>query len=89
MQTNKRYTVRVVELGSTERVHETRVLATDEPSARNQAITKLFGRMTFWQADSGLGRNYGQVFQALPNSGSGFQATSRTGRARLEAVHGW
>ena len=89
MQANKRYTVRVTELDERGQVHETRVLATDDRSARDQGIYKLFGRRTFWQVDSGLGRDYGQVFEALVNTGNGFSATSRTPRARINTERGW
>jgi hypothetical protein len=66
----------------------TRVHADDEDMAITKAIQKLFGSRCFWHPDSGLGKYYGQVFEALRprrrNSTPG--NSSRTDRARITVV---
>lgn len=56
--------------------------------ALGRCITRHFGRQAFFEPDSGLphteDRWYGQIFRSLPNTGSGWSATSLTDRVRVE-----
>jgi hypothetical protein len=90
----QRYTVTITETGGRGRVFATRVLAGGANAAFGAGLCKLFGRRVHWQPDSGLvtgdpSYGYGQVFESLPNTGSGWSATSRTGRARFNVAAGW
>ena len=55
----------------------------DRHEAMNLAISSVYGKRAFFQQDSGLLFGYGQIFRQLHNS-SGFEATSVTGRVRID-----
>ena len=83
----KRYTLTVTVLGGTGRSYDARVLAHNEMDARGRGIRKLWGPKAFWQSDSGLGLDYGQVFERLDQPG--FHARSLTSRASRYVMEGW
>ena len=80
----RRYTVTVTDFAARQRNHQARVLATDASAARSKGLAKLFGRHSFWKSDSGLGPDYGQVFERTEYGNS-----SRTGRASIAVLDGW
>jgi hypothetical protein len=46
-------------------------------------IRRVWGKKAFFKEDHGL-PGYGQIFEELPNTGSGWNATSLTGRVRVD-----
>lgn len=95
MSQKKRYTVRLHECsGRDDAIDKTvRVLVPLDPNTRRMdavapAIEKMFGKTVFWQADSGLGFWYGQVFRPVSQKYGG-GASSVTCRARIDVTEGW
>lgn len=46
-------------------------------------IRREFGRHAFFHQDNGLPLGFGQIFKNLPNTGSGWSATSLTDRVKI------